>query len=422
MIKSKAAILFILLLIFISIFSNLWEYLTGLTLLGFADEFLLSISILMLCVTVVIEKKISRLNAYLFIGLCYMIGVSFLAGKTNNLTVIIVQSIIHLKFFFFLFLLQKIPFNTLKKFVIYVFAFSLVGALINMANPQNFNSVFGIYELERSFLVRLAGFEFHPNKLGFLFFVVFVLINSSVIKVRSYKQILNAFIILIIFFTGSRTTYLLLLITILYNLWFMRTLYHKALIVAVFSVTALVFYSSIKENDFVKITQQNITNSLTSDANDSHYVRGIMIYNGGRLFIENFPIGTGVSTYGSQMSANSVVYDDLGVSELSFFREMTGVYDSNLATIMGELGFMGLLLFGWLLRAIKHEFKSIKKEIFWLVVFTVVLLSFTQPVLMNTHTSLLLALMVVLLTSKEKRMQAVTTTSSENNDTDDHED
>ncbi len=70
-----------------------------------------------------------------------------------------------------------------------------------------------------------------------------------------------------------------------------------------------------------------------------------MVYLGISLASQYFPISVGAGNFGSVMSDNSPVYKILGVSNNDFFINLEGVYDSNLASILGEYGFLGLFFY-----------------------------------------------------------------------------
>ena len=78
---------------------------------------------------------------------------------------------------------------------------------------------------------------------------------------------------------------------------------------------------------------------------DTHYIRGLMLYMSFLLIIQYFPIGSGAGTFGSIFAHDSQVYKDFGVDHRYYFVEEWGIYDSNVASILGEYGFIGIILF-----------------------------------------------------------------------------
>ncbi|MCK4440604.1 MAG: hypothetical protein KAU90_01270 [Sulfurovaceae bacterium] len=126
------------------------------------------------------------------------------------------------------------------------------------------------------------------------------------------------------------------------------------------------------------------------------YIRGIMIYYSIVLSIEYFPIGTGAASYGSVMSKGSQVYINLDIDKLRFFRDMSGVYDCNIATILGEFGIVGIILFGllfWKLWSfLKKNNSNNNMNYYKVLIILIFFIMLKGSMLMHSYTSLIFAM------------------------------
>ncbi len=137
---------------------------------------------------------------------------------------------------------------------------------------------------------------------------------------------------------------------------------------------------------------------MVESADGGGYIRGIIINNSFKLFGDYFPFGSGAATYGSVLSTGSQIYQELGLSSMLFFEEMSGIYDSNWASILGEFGLMGILLFSFLIRktynSVKVDFVSNKSAVCSILVIFIIS-GITMPVLMNGYLAMLFAIFLI---------------------------
>jgi hypothetical protein len=272
-----------------------------------------------------------------------MITISLLYGYNNSLGDIILQSFIHLKFFIFFYILDKfLTLKDIEKIIKFLFIFTIMGFLLNILVGNNFSILLNQQIRYRSSFLRIGGFQTSPNLLGLtlgLFYIYFLYTyKKELIKIL----ILTFLFILMIFMTGSRSSLIIIpigLIFYYFSLSIKYKIYTTPLIIVLFSTFIILIFST----DILERTMINIS-SLSSDVDNSGYIRGIMFYYGIELSLDHFPIGTGVATFGTILSQNSYVYEMLDLAKKSFFINDRGIYDSNIATILGELGFMGILI------------------------------------------------------------------------------
>jgi hypothetical protein len=102
---------------------------------------------------------------------------------------------------------------------------------------------------------------------------------------------------------------------------------------------------------FTDLPETIMANIEMSYSLQSNYIRGLMFYMSLLIIYQYFPIGTGAGTFGSIFAKDSQVYKDFGVSERYYFVEEWGIYDSNIASILGEYGFIGIALYFLLFKA-----------------------------------------------------------------------
>ena len=83
-----------------------------------------------------------------------------------------------------------------------------------------------------------------------------------------------------------------------------------------------------------------------------------------------FPIGSGSATFGTVFSEGSVVYDFYNQGWRTYFTKMIGIFDSNYASVLGEFGVIGLILFTIIIVAMLKKLKPlINKKMYYVLVF-----------------------------------------------------
>ena len=363
------------------------------------DEVFVIGALAFLVARALVTGKTSPLFFLSCVVLTYFIVVSLL-GFQNSIEKIFVQSVIHWKFFVFLMVLDMIQVadpegESIRKLFRILLAVSIVGFLLNLFFQERFLDFFNVPPAYRAGLLRIEGFQLKPNDLGIHLGIAFIYYFVFRFSTNFASIVLfTALFFVLILITGSRAALAAIPITIL--VYFVHTRQWKIL-GAMFFITLLglaVFSGFVQ--DMLQRTMKNI--SELSDIENSLYIRGIMIYYGFVLLLRYFPIGTGAATFGSVESGGSPVYEDLGLSDMRFFEQMEGIYDSNLATISGEFGAMGLLLFGIALAYVYYRGTSragddTRKVLYFRIVLMFMLLvSVVNPLFMYSYNALLFAL------------------------------
>lgn len=261
---------------------------------------------------------------------------------------VLIQSFINFKFYFlfviFLYLTHiNIGNAFIKKILVILISISLFGALLNFIFSDYFQYSEYLYAIERQ---RIIGFQYKPNDFALLisFFTIY-LIFSSEIKTK-VKVIFLLLIFLLILYSTSRVSMMIFIIS-LFLFMFHRHMFRTLIIGSLLSLFLIfLFYEDFVGSFFYQETILNF--SELSSIDTSQYIRGIMIYLGYNISLDHFPFGYGAGTFGTVMSYNSPVYSFLGVSNLNFFQNMEGIYDSNTASILGEYGYIGVAVYTYI--------------------------------------------------------------------------
>ncbi|WP_187287328.1 O-antigen ligase family protein [Kangiella koreensis] len=365
--------------------------------------------------------RIKYFFLYTLLIFLYQIGVSVALGANRELLDVVFQSVFNLKIFFILsaFYLALRPNDpSAQRVLFFLFWFMVAGAALNIALGSVFFKVFNIEENYRgeALLPRLVGFFMQPNKLayvaGFFFLYFWFMRNHSLTR-----TVALGLTFVLILLSGSRSTLIVVPIVIFTSIVFSSRI-SRGLKVATLATTMIVFALGVfifKDSWLVSSLVKNVELSA-SDAND-HYIRGLMLYNSFVLAYQNFPFGSGVATFGTVFSEASPVYTSLGMSHLPHVREMRGIFDSNFASVLGELGLVGIIVFYGLLwyLALKfyHKFQSANSaKPYTMSLFCfVVVISLKGGVFMDSFVSAMLALFLVgpphiqFLKAKQRRVQ-----------------
>jgi len=378
-----------------SLFSRILERFIFSEIVGNSDEFLVVISFFIIFIKNIKNKYIDKFSTLLIFSLLYFVCISYLFGRKANIDVLL-QSIIHLKlFFFFALVYWSISSRNIMRIILYIGYLSLIGAIINLIFISSFNNYFDLEISERSSFVRIVGFQLNSNNLGTTLSFFGLLIVWGRIKIKNYRVILLSLIVIFLFLTGSRTAFLIFILGVVFYLLSKKKPIYKFAIICL-SFVMVIFIVPVMESDIFQKTKNNYISS-TVNVMDSGYIRGIMIYGGVKLFFDEFPIGSGASTYGSVLSKNSIIYDELGMSKMIFFDEMVGVYDSNFATIIGEFGLVGVMVYFFLIKRLIVYLKLKNSLYSKFIIGSILLLSFTQPVFMNSYQAIFFTLLIIFI-------------------------
>ncbi len=348
-----------------------------------------------------INLKINKFIILFSISYIYMITVSIISSNSST-QYIVIQSLVHLKFFIFYYIIDKyLNLKEIKSILYFLFIFTLLGVTVHILIQENLNHFFLQKVDYRSGLLRIGGFQGSPNLLGLtlgLFYLFFILNKKISFSIMIFATMIFT---VLIFITGSRSGLIPILIGIIFYYLSLNTKY-KIYMLPIISFLLITFLYMVFSTDILNKTINNIS-TLNNNVVDSGYIRGIMIYYGFSLFLDNFPFGTGAATFGSVLSEGSIIYNQLGLSNRSFFINMSGVYDSNIASIAGEFGFIGFIIFFILLKYIYKTTKTKKNTFMIHSLFIILIIStISNPIFMNSYPALLFSLFFIYI--KKRRI------------------
>jgi len=271
-----------------------------------------------------------------------------------------------------------------RRLINFLFIFSFVGVLFQIVLPEVHSNLL-TRELSRGSLgIVLSGLQANPNYLA-LTLVLFFVCNK-------YGGLVKFISILSIFSTGSRTGFFFTIAG-----WTVGKL-------GQFSFSRLFLYSVILSSiSLVVLYYLGIVDTILNDVkyfsggiSENLYIRGIMIKMALSVSLDEFPFGVSLVQFGTPYSWGSSVYEYYGVAELHFFYDKSSaVFDSNLATILGGAGFLGLLFYFYsLYYLIKPELGK-RKVFFYLGV--VAFISIFMPVFSSGYLALVFSMFYKLL-------------------------
>lgn len=379
--------LILVFLCLLSVFYRILSKVTNLPIFRYFDELIFFSTLFFLLISYIALKKIHIINIILLIFISYSVIISLLFGFNKNLIDVFLQTLISVKFFILIVvfvLIFKDNFKYLNLYFRILFGVAFISFFIHVILGSYFNNIFNISTFARP-NIRYSGFIAHPNHMAYLavLYIGYILSkiksNNTKINLNSFLQIF--FCVAIIFLTDSRTSILAAGIFFLAFYWDLL-LKNAMVLLYVFSIFLLSILFLAFFTDIFDSIIQNIFQTFTLE---STYIRGNMIYLSGLIFYQFFPIGTGAASFGSVM-ANNKVYEYYEQADRYYFANDIGLYDSNIASIVGEYGFIGLifyfLLFFYAYRYLAKTFKT--KGVMLKSVFVVFLFyTITNPMITN---------------------------------------
>lgn len=342
---------------FISIFNKPIAGLLGLGFLNLLDEAILLLCILLISGLVIFSSRIKSIHLLVGIFFLYSLGISLLFGLNRDVFDITVQSLINLKFF--ILILAFVAFfnprsHSLRYFFNLVLLIALLGFAFNLLLGPTFNAFFDLPVSVRSNQTLRYGGFLNPNQMAFLMALyIGMVMNRTKWSTGNLSRIdwIKIFAsLVVIWLTDSRSAIIGVLFFFVGFYWEFilkkAKIFFSFLLILVVSVVSLLVFSNI--------VQTLIINLEGSFDLDSYYIRGIIINMATQISWLYFPIGTGAASFGSLLSDGSPVYELFGVEERSFFVEKRGIYDSSIASILGEYGVIGVLFFSLMFYRLKR--------------------------------------------------------------------
>lgn len=327
----------------------------------YVDEVTLVIAVTLMVISSITKDVSDRLqwlttviigSAFFFIVATFAFGYDFRLGALK-LFYVVFGSFVHLKLFFFawlfFYLQEKRIFLASHRFFLILLGITLFGFVFNHLLPGVFTSIFTFDIAERYGIQRAKGF--HLTNVAGATFVSIMLAYGLFDRSRrinsvawSYLAIAIPIVAYIFLITTTRSGLVIFALAILVLM--VRSLREQiflwfALVLGLILVSSGTL-SAVTEADAVRQASRLIEGLFVSP--DYQIPRSAMMYSGTVLAGEYFPFGVGLGMFASPYAENSPIYALLNLQSLYYVRNYNGVIDSNMASIIGELGFLGLVV------------------------------------------------------------------------------
>ena len=328
--------------------------------IGFLDELGLVISVLTILYTLATNRlppalRYFALSLFAF-SVTFVLSTLFFSDtirfSVSTMVYVTLGTLNHIKMFLFTWLLLylgsigrlRVP----QSFIVLLVAITIVGYLTNHLLPGLFNALFDFREVERVGVTRAVGL--HLTTVAGPTFLSLLMVSLLFDHLRSNGRNLGLYICLsalvalyVFYLTTTRSGLMIYLLGVLAVLYLSSAVSRFGLLLAAVAVVALVAFGNVLEVlqvDLVTSAVEMMSGFFTGDVS---VPRVVMVSFAIDLAQENFPLGSGVTTYASPYSEGSSVYSDLGIANLYFVEAFNGVIDSNLGSIIGELGVLGVV-------------------------------------------------------------------------------
>ncbi|MCQ8879474.1 hypothetical protein NQT69_15845 [Pseudoalteromonas shioyasakiensis] len=387
----------LLLLIVLSLF--LQTALSSAGLPVYLDELLMVNALACLAVKSWTDKTAKAFFKIYILSFFLLIVLSINSIGVRSYFSILFQIFIHLKFIvFFSFLFVFFQGERAKSLVLFFLVVSLVFMFLNIFTGSLFNAFFDKPLQLRGGFARPIGIQGDTASLGTTLAIAasFYICHKENIQIKAKLLLMFLFTVLILL-SSVRTA---LIVLPLIFLWWFKDSFKTFLLATFFLVVAAFsFKSSNYVDELVEITVQNVEWTVENPV-ESAYIRGIMIFFSFEVANTHFPLGAGAAMYGTVMSDDSPIYTEIGLQDSRFFIEKDGIYDSNFASLLGEFGYLGLLIYLILFYKVitlperlgVAKLSSEFKFVFFLLILGY---SIATPIFMNTYPAFWLSLIAV---------------------------
>lgn len=330
----------------------------------------------------------------IFLSILLLLGTQVLnyyqSPFSNSFLLGMVQVVIHIKAFLILYLAismyPKMTTSWIKVCFSFCFALASFGLIVNLLLGEAWHTFMGIVAKYRNGMIRPISIFENTANLGY-FFALF----SSVFFVNSKS------------FLSKNNIYYYFSLKIIIDIILMQVITVRKMIIGVIPVLFLIFKKENKINKSIYFIicsflfgimffiledtfffQETVLNLSKFNSDDHHYIRGLMFYYGGLLFIENFPFGVGAGTFGTIISTINTleVYSYVGL-DLGWLTNASGkyvgIFDNGVGAYIGENGFIGLISLFYFLKVIYSKLKTENFDIIFCVFWFTIITSLIGP-------------------------------------------
>ncbi len=373
------------------------------SLLNTADEIMLFLALFILILYTLsnlIKGYLYKIFVFFYLYLFAQVINYFFSPFELKLGLVLIQSLINIKVFIIsLAFLLLLPYIKKYEKIIKIIYFSFLGLFIfgfimNLILGETWNTLVGFETTYRYGFLRPAGYFVSYAQNAYYFAMTF----TTLILLYNKKHMLNPFVLIQKFFLFVIIDFLMafilsvrkgLFMSIPFGIFAFSNLHIRSKIFFIFFGFLFfgIFILSISEMQIFQDTVRNLQYMLH---NDHTYKRGLMVFYGFFLFIDFFPFGTGAATFGTVLSEFNTmeVYEYIELPASMYIDgKVLGMYDSGLATLIAENGFIGmiplLIFIYYFFQFNKVRLNTYYYNIFSLLTWFTLLLSLTEPVLQN---------------------------------------
>ncbi|MDA5565375.1 hypothetical protein PJK54_17075 [Cobetia sp. MMG027] len=337
--------------------------------------------------------KVSYLALSFFLIIFSQIITYLVSPFSNSFALGIIQSLIHIKVFLFIYLSYKVSKFLSTKFIIYItrtcIILVIVGFILNLMLGESWHLITNTAIKYREGVLRPVGIFENTANLGYFFSIMIsvIYLTTDTFTKMNYKSYGLLFLVVI------SSAILMKIITVrklLLGLIPVLVVFHNnnplknKILLSAFFLLACTFTILFLSNIDSYIYTETLENLSKFSSNDHHYIRGLMFYNGVSLFLEYFPFGTGAGTYGTIISTLNTleVYNHVGL-DLGWLVNDTGkyvgIFDNGIGAFLGENGLIGLIvLINFIIIFYKKVLNSVS-DLKLYILFFVIICSFIGP-------------------------------------------
>ena len=345
---------------------------TGLSFLGYLDELIIIMFLLLAIINFIKTNKIKRFNLKLSLMTISFIIIGTLSCYINSNCIFkntLMSCFLSVKFWILLLSISSFDINesTIKKYYKALFVLEkivLIFALINLFSLGLYKSIFPVSHTNYRFgIISVCSIFNHPGKYGwFMFFCA--LAHFSIYKNDNNKKELTRTIISIIACLFSLRTKVIMSIFICfvcYALYINRETLQKQLK----KIIAIAILGTCLLIPFKDIIQKTYTLYFT-DA-EGYSVRQALMDNSIKIVKDYFPIGVGFGKYGTWYAAQnySEYYYKYNMNRMYGLTEDNTTYgtDTFWPAIFGETGLVGSIIYIGMIILILKKLKKINSDI-----------------------------------------------------------
>lgn len=321
--------------------------------------------------------------AFSFIALIIICGYAgrYPAGILQTVLV----SFIEAKILLMMIAVAKLSFSDLRPMISVVSSILLIGGACSSIAPDHFVGLIPSVGFDRE-VSQVVGFTLNDNRTAALALLPF---GYFLVGKRFFTA---AIFFAIVTLTGSVSMFVIAVLLACGVINPSLTRFAKSFLV----LSAFLILG-------VLLATQNVQNKLdaaflTVDG-EGAYTRAGLLLGGWQISTENFPFGAGAGSFGSSFSDSSPAYADVGLDEYRAIEDMSGVYDSGIASILGQVGFAGLgvtVLGIWLLMG-GYGNSSLTFQNKCLLVFMFLFMSFFRTVSSDVFYAFVISIIAIFL-------------------------